>query len=169
MPTHSSILAWRIPDFFNEWASSMAAHFPFCPLNQHLGYIQGRPGHSERDSELLGESGVRCSPCRVGSIGPPLPAFIHLAIFTLFVRLGVSFSLLHSILWFKARILLCLCWISLTDTHRKPRLTRPFPKFLSYLNIYLLGYGSSWLRDLGFSIFIVSCRIFGCGIWDLVP
>ena len=93
MPTHSSILAWRIPDFFNEWASSMAARFPFCPLNQHLGYIQGRPGHSERDSELLGESGVRCSPCRVGSIGPPLPAFIHLAIFTLFVRLGASFSL----------------------------------------------------------------------------
>ena len=93
MPTHCSILAWRIPDFFNEWASSMAACFPSCILNQHLGYIQGRPGHSERDSELLGEAGVQCSPCRVGFTGPPLLAFIHLAIFTLFVRLGASFSL----------------------------------------------------------------------------
>ena len=138
---HSSILGWRIPDFFNEWASSVAACVPSCPLNQHLGYIQGKPGHSERDSELLGESGVQCSPCRVGSIGPPLLAFIHLTIFTLFVSLGASFSLLFALHPLVQSQDPSVSMLAQLDRHPQETQTdQTLPKFLSFLNIYLLGY-----------------------------
>ena len=152
MPTHSSILAWRIPDFFNEWASSMAARFLSCSLNQHLGYIQGRPDHSERDSELLGESGVQCSPCRVGFVGPPLLAFIHLAIFTLFVRPGASFSLFafHPLVQSQDPSMSMLAQV---DRHpQKPRWTRPFPKFLSFFFFLMFIY--------------LAMPVLSCGTWD---
>ena len=42
---------------------------------------------------------------------------------------GLPLVCLHSILWFKARILPCLCWLRLTDTHRNPDGPDPSPNF----------------------------------------
>ena len=66
---------------------------------------------------------------------------------------GLPLVYFHSILWFKARFLPCLCWLSLTDTHRKPRLTRPFPRFF-----FFFKYLFTWLCQ-----FLVA----GLGIFDL--
>ena len=148
--------AWLLASPFAHWTNILATS------KGDLATVRG----------ILSFSGSLVSGAAPAELAPLGPHCRHSSIWLSSPYLsgwGLPLVYLHSILWFKARILLCLCWISLTDTHRKPRLTRPFPKFLSYLNIYLLGYGSSWLRDLGFSIFIVACRIFGCGIWDLVP
>ena len=106
------------------------------PLAHWTNILATSKGNLATVRGILSFSGSLVSSAAPAELAPLGPHCWHSSIWLSSPYLSAwglpSVFCLHSILWFKARILPYLCWLSLTDTHRKPRLTRPFPNFFLF-------------------------------------